>query len=125
MNEADYTEWVKFAEADLQSAHSHMKCGDFPAHIIFHCHDALEKFLKAIMLKNSVNFQYIHKLRSLVDDAPITVQDKSYLDNTFNILDALYLYCRYPDMGKPPGKEEAKAALERTLESAKILKKYL
>lgn len=125
MKEVKYHQWIQYAEADLRSALSHITNNDFPGHVIFHCHDALEKYLKAILLKNNFEIEYIHKLKNLVVDTPLSESDKLQLENTFIVLDELYILARYPSKTEEITVEHAKDAYDRTLKSVHIFKKYL
>ncbi len=125
MKEADFTEWVRYADEDCNSAKALLDSDAYPGHVIFHCHDALEKYLKAIMLKDNQEIEYIHKLKNILINTPISDDDKMYLKNTFIILDELYMASRYPTKVGKVTKEDGKRAFERTRESVIILKKYL
>ncbi len=65
--ETDVREWLKYAEADRRSAYNAMKADDY-RDVAFHCQQAAEKLLKAIIVHHTGQRPpYVHNLRQLLD----------------------------------------------------------
>lgn len=88
-------EWLKSAEKDLQDAFilfdnkSYKNC-------ILHCHQAIEKILKSIIIDKGYRLIRTHDLISLVNDAKLRLPQ-----NILDFIDALnphYLPVKYPDI---------------------------
>ncbi len=64
--EADVGAWLGYAEADGRSAHHAMQAADY-RDVAFHCQQAAEKALKALMVYHTLERPpYIHNLRELL-----------------------------------------------------------
>jgi HEPN domain-containing protein len=61
------SEWVEKAEGDYKVALRESAAQD-PVYdvVCFHCHQCLEKYLKAILVENNVEFEKIHDLEALM-----------------------------------------------------------
>ena len=95
-------DWLKVAETDIQVAeilidHEHLASG-----IAFHCQQAIEKSLKAILEENDAEVPKIHRLITLIELV------KKWYQPTLDLriilsLDKLYIDSRYPgDFGLLP-----------------------
>lgn len=69
MHEDDVKEWLRFANMDLDTAnHLFYTMHPEPYEIIcYHCHQAAEKFLKALLVKNKREIIKIHDLVVLAE----------------------------------------------------------
>ena len=67
INETDVQDWLAYAEADRQAAEHLLESGDYMA-CAFHCHQAVEKLLKAIIVAETQKRPpYLHSLRLLLE----------------------------------------------------------
>jgi HEPN domain-containing protein len=59
-------EWIEKAEGDFTVSTRESKAPD-PVYdvICYHCHQCIEKYLKAILVENSADFEKIHDLEAL------------------------------------------------------------
>jgi HEPN domain-containing protein len=56
-------EWIEKAELDYQAAAQLLEAGDRLRQIVaFHCQQAVEKYLKAFLVRHQVEFPKIHNL---------------------------------------------------------------
>lgn len=88
-------EWLNFSERDLQDAlilfhnKSYKNC-------VLHCHQAIEKILKAIIAENNYNLIRTHDLINLVNETKLRLPKE-----VLNFVDELnphYLPAKYPDI---------------------------
>jgi HEPN domain-containing protein len=124
MKNSEVLEWIRLAEADLETAEILYKQKATPGHIIFHCHEFLEKYLKAIMIHHGVDFPYVHQLEYLIDLAPIDKEDLLRIENVAIMIDELYVVARYPSKGKIM-RGEAHSVLKETQKMKELLLFYL
>jgi HEPN domain-containing protein len=88
-------EWLNYAERDLQDAgllygaKSYKNC-------ILHCHQAIEKLLKAIIIQKGYQLIRTHDLISLTDSAKLELPE-SVMD-FIGQLNPHYLPVKYPDV---------------------------
>ncbi len=113
-----YSDWFRQAEADLQHARHSLQFGDFEW-CCFAAHQAAEKALKAIFLKQGMD-AWGHTLTVLIGNLPKTVSPPpEELLNFARMLDKFYIPTRYPnsfDFGAPTDfytKEEAQNAIKQ------------
>ncbi|MBU0580111.1 MAG: HEPN domain-containing protein [Candidatus Margulisbacteria bacterium] len=58
------------AKKDIKTARSlNIEDPDFQEAIVFHCQQAIEKYLKAFLIKNNVEYAKIHDLEFLIQEA--------------------------------------------------------
>ncbi|MBI5635486.1 HEPN domain-containing protein [Candidatus Micrarchaeota archaeon] len=95
---ADFVDWIKEAKNDLMAAENLGQAKLF-APACFHCQQAAEKALKAILIKSKKEFPKSHSLMQLAKTAGLL--DK--LSEELALLEADYSTTRYPDVyGKQP-----------------------
>ncbi len=59
----EYMEWIKYAEKDLNASEILFKTYPQPIEIIcFHCQQSAEKYLKAYLIFNGIEFEKTHNL---------------------------------------------------------------
>jgi len=111
-----FRDWYRQAEADLQHARHSLHAGDYEW-CCFATHQAAEKALKAVFLKQGMD-AWGHTLTVLISNLPETVSPPGEaLVNYARILDKFYIPTRYPngfDFGAPTDyytKEEAQNAI--------------
>jgi len=94
--EKEISYWIEHAEYDLATEEAMLESGRY-LYVTFMCQQAIEKLLKAIVIKfKSIAPPYSHNLRRLAEIAGI---DKQMVDDQINLLDDLTPFCvaaRYP-----------------------------
>lgn len=95
------TDWLAEADEDLATTRALLDRGIFKQ-ACFHAQQAVEKALKAVLLKRSGAIPRIHDLPGLL--ARLRRVDPSVPDHgaAVQVLDPYYMLARYPD-ARPPG----------------------
>jgi len=97
-NESDVKEWLRYADMDILSA-NHLNEIQYPKPleiICYHCQQAAEKMLKALILAYDGELQKTHDLGLLVDELSEFV---TFSEDILNAADSLTPYgvkIRYP-----------------------------
>jgi HEPN domain-containing protein len=61
-------QWLEKADLDYQAGAQLLEAGDRLRQIVaFHCQQAVEKYLKALLVRHQVEFPKTHNLRQLLD----------------------------------------------------------
>ena len=120
MSEKDklISEWIEKADHDLGSAKLiYLHIPQYFDTIAFHCQQATEKYLKAILVCLDLEFQRSHNLIYLLDllSQQIEINEQTY-DNAI-LLNGFSVQIRYPDKSIYLTKEE----LEISFSLRKIL----
>lgn len=114
--------WLDFAKADLEAAEVLLKSGK--THwsyqlCVLHCHQAIEKILKTVIVKNGDEVRKVHNLIFLLSESKLEISEefKRHIEE----LNPHYQPSRYPDIFyKGPilkyDKEIAQHHLSRTKE---------
>ena len=63
----DFKDWCLYANFDLEGARLIYAQGKLPSLVLFHCHEAAEKALKALWLKHQMEIKKTHDLGFLFD----------------------------------------------------------
>ena len=123
-------QWIEKAERDFEAA-SHLLAEDgrFREIIAFHCQQAVEKYLKALLVRYQVEFPKTHDIRKLLDSAgKIDASLAQALDGA-DFLTPFGVEVRYPSDAPEmlPGSETAALDIARRTRSAIItlLQPYL
>jgi HEPN domain-containing protein len=89
--------WLQYAEKDNKARKVLFKAEGLDLIYVFHCHQAIEKALKALLLKWEIDPPKSHDLNKLLSLLPENVmkefQDKQMYLNELNII---YIDSRYP-----------------------------
>lgn len=96
--------WLSFANADIKTASKLFEDRDLAGIICFHCQQAIEKGLKAVLHEYNVAIPKTHSLVKLFNLVPPEVKDK-FPVNEYDLIpvDKVYIDSRYPiDMGLLP-----------------------
>lgn len=110
-----YNEWIKFADEDLWAANIAFDNKHYSL-CVAHSHDAVEKILKAVMLKNHMDIERIHVINRITAELIAILPVLSNFSNEISDMDYYYMPSRYPSM-IVIDKETA----ERQLNTAKII----
>ena len=89
-------EWLNKADEDFDFADSVLEDSLFYAQICFHFHQAAEKYLKAFIVGNDLEFRKIHDLQVLLKSCETKDIALEILDNDCKILNRFYIDTRYP-----------------------------
>ncbi|GBE16238.1 HEPN domain protein [bacterium BMS3Abin15] len=123
--------WFEYAKADLEGAEilaKNPKSSYSYQLAVLHCHQAIEKLLKTVIIANSDEPKRIHNLLALASDAKIEFSESQQL--YIEELNPYYQPSRYPDLPlKGPILKFDKKAIFYHLEKTKelfqwIVKKY-
>lgn len=119
-------EWVRKADYDLGTTIIIRKyIPEYTDILAFHCHQAVEKYLKCLLEYHSIPFKKSHDLRYLLDlfenIIPITSNkyDKAIKLNSFGVK------IRYPDIIIKLNENDCIAAIEITEEFREFLQRNI
>jgi len=92
---AETSEWLKFAAEDMHVAALVLREG-YSASCLFHCHQAIEKLLKALWSETRLDLPpKTHSLRSLVETLALAVSEEQ--NDFLQRLNNQYMPTRYPN----------------------------
>ncbi|MBI9037700.1 MAG: HEPN domain-containing protein [Bacteroidales bacterium] len=112
--------WIAFAEKDLQAAKQLLDGNEIENIVLFHCQQAIEKLLKAILVEHNIRFPKIHSTRTLYELVISNIIiDLKINEDIFIEIDSIYIDSRYPtSLGVLPSgfptHEEAKKMFDET-----------
>ena|SRR5258708_483299 len=115
--------WIRKAEEDLVAAEA-LAQGNAHLHdqVCFHCQQATEKYLKAILQEQSASIPRIHDLDQVLDLVVTSEPSLRRLRRGMSFLTTFAVETRYP--GDDATKRQAEAALRwarRTREAVRLL----
>ena len=115
-------DWILFAEEDLRSAQALFDHEDeFPHTIAYHCHQSVEKYLKAVLLVKTGTHPKTHSLIALLN---ICVHEDDSLETVrlpCELLDPLYLEDKYPFETPSFSDEELKSFIDAAQEVQRVI----
>lgn len=94
--EEDFQEWLNMASHDLGGAKLFLKEGLYPDLGIYHCHQCVEKLLKACLIFNKIPVKRIHDLDKLFSSAIAYVPSLGLYQKDIIALDSYRPRLRYP-----------------------------
>lgn len=119
-------EWSDKAEEDFLFAKTTFDEGiDFYSPICFHLHQAVEKYLKAYIVANNLDFSKIHDLSQLLQICSNHDSSFSQLTGQVNELNPYYIETRYPGIAVSFGRVQTEQALKITEEIISFIKSKL
>lgn len=89
-------EWLKRADEDFEFAASLVEDSPFYAQICFHFHQAVEKYLKTLIIAWDLEFKKIHDLPILLKMCIARKPDLEGLLDDCKLLNGFYIDTRYP-----------------------------
>jgi HEPN domain-containing protein len=113
---SEYRAWLKYADDDLMAA-KHLLKTELFNQVCFHCHQAVEKLLKAFLIRHEVNPPRIHNLNTLLNICAKKDPKLLELRQEVLALDMYYIPTRYPNApigslhSGLPNKKDAETAL--------------
>lgn len=108
----DYRQWVKYAESDLGAARllAEAPAGDLGLHVLFHCQQSAEKYLKACLRFHNIEFPKVHDFQKLLRICEQITPDFVSLSTPLARLQPFAVQARYSLRGTEP--ETVRQALE-------------
>jgi len=110
--------WLEFAKNDLRDAEILFEHKSYKG-CSWHCHQSIEKILKAIIVEQGKRPFKIHDLIKLSEDAKVKLPEE--LQRFLEELNFHYLPPRYPDIYKEMKKIYRSKNIQRVLKLSKIL----
>ena len=119
-------EWIEKADEDLKFARVSLEEGlEFYPQICFLLHQAVEKYLKAYIIANELDFRKTHDLGRLVNICGQKDNEfNQYFDKVAD-LNTYYIETRYPDYEIQVNKSQAENALRLAVDIAAFVKQKL
>lgn len=111
-------QWLDFAKEDLKDAEILFRAKSYRGSS-WHCHQAIEKILKAIIIQKGKRLRKIHDLIELLRDTKIKLPED--LMSFVEELDLFYLPPRYPDFYEQMKKKYRFKNIQRVLKLTKAL----
>ncbi len=124
MTDEEYIEdWINKAEKDIKTVEIMKEYNDLTEIICFHCQQAVEKYLKALLIKNDEDITKTHNIDFLLNKC-IKYSDKfgRFLGTE---LSEYAVDTRYPDVRYIPSKEEMEDAITQMKEIVEIVKECM
>lgn len=120
-----YKEWIIKAQNDLKTAEILFKEKGPTDTFCFHCHQAVEKYLKAYLVFYRLPFKKIHDLWDLAKLC--SQKDKKILsfEKELKILNAYYIESRYPSEVTVYSQKRCKQVLDISQEIIKFITRSL
>ena len=116
-------EWYTKACSDLKSAQILFKESVYDTSC-FHAQQAVEKILKAFLIKSNVEIEKTHDLVKLIEDCSRLESSLENLRNSVSKINSYAIDARYPT-GHEINKHEASDALNEAEKTMDIVKNYL
>ncbi len=95
-NEELAREWIGKAEEDFGFADSSLELEGYFAQICFHFQQAVEKYLKAFIVANGLEFRPVHNLLELLEICKQKEPKIAEIEEACRYLNPFYIDTRYP-----------------------------
>jgi len=95
-NEKIVREWIEKAEEDFGFASSSLELENYFAQICFHFQQAAEKYLKAFIIANKLEFRPVHNLLELLEICKEKETSIEEIEEDCRYLNPFYIDTRYP-----------------------------
>lgn len=118
-------EWIDKANKDLSIAQEDIKKTERSEYVAFNYQQAVEKFLKAYIIANNLEFRKTHDLVAILKICAQKDKTFSQFKALVEDLNPLYIESRYPEFVGLITHERAKKALATTEEIARFVKSKL
>jgi HEPN domain-containing protein len=103
--------WLRFAESDLALALATMDDRVLFENLCFHAQQAVEKSIKAVLVRNGIAFPKTHNIERLLDLLPPSVERTQALLASRG-LSGYATIMRYPGVAEPTSEAEYRNAVE-------------
>lgn len=129
MDEATSTivrQWLHKAESDLLNIRNNLAAERIPTDTVcFHAQQAIEKFLKAVLIANGRNIAKTHDLVKLLTDVADIIPELLQYEERLEEISEYSVGVRYPDDYYEPELVEAEKAFAVAQQIEKIVKNTL
>ena len=102
--------WLRYAEADLQMARIPLPTGGLYEQLCFHAQQAIEKSIKAVLIREGVEVPRVHSIERLIDLLPVGVARTKELVDAAQLTEYATTF-RYPGEAEPTTEEDYREAL--------------
>jgi len=126
VSEQRLRDWIKKADHDLGTAiviNQHIP--DYSDTLAFHCQQAVEKYLKCLLEKNSIQFKRSHDLRYLLDLLDEAIPIDAELYERMMKLNAFSVEIRYPDFKIEVTEDDRNTAISIAKEFREFIKIHI
>jgi len=89
-------EWIEKAEEDYGFACASIESTNYFAQVCFHFQQAAEKYLKAFVVANKLEFRAVHNLLELLETCKQKETGIKELEQACHFLNPFYIDTRYP-----------------------------
>jgi HEPN domain-containing protein len=107
----DPREWLNRARSDLLLAKSQQE-GIYLEDLCFHAQQAAEKAVKALLIRRSVDFPYVHDIGQLFTLLEEAGQEIPEMVKQAERLTRFAVFTRYPGLAHPISEEEYEEAIK-------------
>ena len=109
----NYEEWIEMARKDLRGAEILYEATGVNELVAFHCQQAVEKYLKAFLIKETGILHGGHYLMGLLQKCYKIDENFKEFVNEVSFLNSYYIETRYPaEEGLEVENEDAKKCIE-------------
>jgi HEPN domain-containing protein len=125
-NEQRLKDWIEKADHDLGTAvvvNQHLP--EYADVLAFHCQQAVEKYIKCLLEKNTIQFKRSHDLRYLLDLLSDIIPVTNELYEKILKLNAFSVEVRYPDIKIELSEEDRNSAISIAKEFREFLKEHV
>lgn len=126
VSEQRLRDWIEKADHDLGTAiviHQHIP--DYSDTLAFHCQQAVEKYIKCLLEKHSIQFRRSHDLRYLLDLLDEAIPIDSELYERSMKLNAFSIEIRYPNFTLEISEDDRNTAILIAKEFRELLRIHL
>lgn len=116
-----YKEWIIKAQNDLESAKILYRENGPTDSLCFHCQQAVEKYLKSLLVFHKIHFEKIHDLWKLAKMCSRIYNEILEFEEELKTLNAYYIESRYPPEISVYTKLETKQAIKIVEKIAKFV----
>lgn len=124
MKEEQYIrEWIEKADKDIRAVEKLKTEKDITEITCFHCQQAVEKYLKALLIYNDQDIQKTHNIDFLLNKCKVYNKElEQYIGNS---LSDYAVDLRYPDTRYIPTEEETEQAIKLMYDIIEKVKKTI
>lgn len=124
MTDEEYVkEWISKAEKDIKTVETMKKVEDVTEIVCFHCQQAVEKYLKALLIAHDIEFPKTHNIDFLLKQSMnINSSFEKFMGNS---LSEYAVDMRYPDIRYIPTEDEMNEAIDLMYTIINFVKKIM